>query len=720
MRTGWNPRLAALLQRPDPAARLIPEAVVTSAEDVRRRRDEWETGAVTGDVQTLPSGGVRLTGQVREYVSQTTRGDWITDLDPAGALHVARLRWPGARYAESEITRIRVWLHPRLDGGLDQEVAYWECRVWSLMRYRVRTGGLIYVSIAPAAAPVRVVAGGAEGEVTFAFDGLAPAGQTPIFEGGAELVPGPIYPDPVTYISVAALKSDGSPAGNVGWAIDPNKTDPITSNPAVTLDGWTLTEVGDSPTDPELAGWWRDDSGVDPVPYIIVERGDLAPATVEFSGAAQIDLGAPPAADELVEFVAQGETPSDSDLVFEVLDDAGTTWVPVRDGQTVDELPGVSARQTYAMRVTLTPNGEGDVSPVARDLGVRTVRRWTLTGLADVHIATTWGFDPRTFVGSIPDGRVTILRDGSRDYRDFATELLSQHPAADIAVRLWVGSERLPRSDWLLIDVWELEAYDPQPGAIHLDCISPAARLRTARIPVIDEVRGVREPLVYTNDSLADVYADLIAGQIALPERFRGAGVSDDVTLVGNTIEDSEGKTELDAISYLAGGTTIASQGLVKFVDIVGAAGIRAVFPAEEIEVVGATPGLRQAVPEWIVPWDWSEEEGRFRGEVPVHHIPALEAVRQGRLDAPGSLAPEIARWIASEDHAKAIGTRHVSWFGTGLIQIHLRAEYPHPYLEPGDLVLVELRDLVARDPNTARALKGQLWALAVVNEVAD
>lgn len=31
MRTGWNPRLDALLRRADPAARLIPEAVVTSA-----------------------------------------------------------------------------------------------------------------------------------------------------------------------------------------------------------------------------------------------------------------------------------------------------------------------------------------------------------------------------------------------------------------------------------------------------------------------------------------------------------------------------------------------------------------------------------------------------------------------------------------------------------------------------------------------------------------
>ncbi|HEX7050169.1 MAG TPA: hypothetical protein VF188_08220, partial [Longimicrobiales bacterium] len=76
MRTGWNPRLAALTHRADPVARLIPEAVVTAAEDVRRRKDEWDASSASGNVRTLDSGGVRLQGLLSNYVSQTTRGDW--------------------------------------------------------------------------------------------------------------------------------------------------------------------------------------------------------------------------------------------------------------------------------------------------------------------------------------------------------------------------------------------------------------------------------------------------------------------------------------------------------------------------------------------------------------------------------------------------------------------------------------------------------------------
>lgn len=716
MRTGWNPRLAELLQRPDPVARVIPEAVVTAAEDVRRRQDEWDEVADPSEVVALPSGGIRLAGMLARYMEQTTRDGWMTDFQPDNRFRAARLTWQ-PHHSLAEVTTIRAWLHPRLDGAKPQEVAFWECRIYALLRvqrFRTRDAGVrgTYLSLAEIGRS-RVAAGGGEGEVSFAFDGLRPASYTPIdiTDGGSQILA------PQSFVVIAALKADGSPAGNVAWGLDSSRTSVIHAS-GVRLQGCELEDP--DKTVAELAGWYLEASTPSHVPYLVVESSSYQEATVTFSGEHQIDLGVEPEPGMAVEFVAQGETPGDTELIFEVLADDGQTWVPVRDGQTADELPGVSARQQYAMRVTLRPSSAGDATPIARDIGARTVRRWPLLGLAEVWMGTSWGFDPLTFRGSIPTATVTLIRDGARDYSDFATELLSQHAPGDIEIRLWVGSERLPRSDWLLLDVFELEDYDPQPAAIHLHCISPAARLRAAQLPPLDEVRKVREPLVYTNQSLAAVYADLLDGQIALPERYRGAGVPDTSTLVSKRITEGDGKTELDAIAYLAGGAVIASQGVVKWIDVAGAAGLRAVFPAEEITVLGASPGLRQATPEWIVPWDWSDEEGRFRGEVPVHHLPALEAVRAGRLDAPQRLEDGIARWIHDEQHARQIGIRHVQWFGAGLIQLHFQTEYAHPHLEPGDLILVELRDFVARDPNTARALKGQLWAIATVNEVAD
>src|SRR5690606_23081038 len=160
----------------------------------------------------------------------------------------------------------------------------------------------------------------------------------------------------------------------------------LTQGPGVTLTGWTLERAGSGPGESPFLGWWKDDVAPEPVPYIIVEHDDLDPATITFSGAAQIDLGAPPPPGTAVEFVAQGEAPAGSALLCEVVADNRTSWAPVRDGQTPHDLSGVSPRRTYAMRVTLTPSPAGDVSPIARDIGARTVRRWTLLGLADVRL----------------------------------------------------------------------------------------------------------------------------------------------------------------------------------------------------------------------------------------------------------------------------------------------------------------------------------------------
>ncbi|HEX6938209.1 MAG TPA: hypothetical protein VF158_02265, partial [Longimicrobiales bacterium] len=719
MRTGWNPRLAALLQRPDPAARLIPEAVVTSAEDVRRRKEEWDAADNTPGWIALDSGGARLLGISSTLFDQSDRtvGQYITDLAPDGSWPLARFEWQGLGPATT-IDAVDVWLHPRVDGGQPQTVAKWQLRLFGLVSYRTFQGVDIFIlELAELMPPVMVDAGGAEGVVTFQLGaGVQPARFTPQFvasPGGDPAGAAQRYDRPTMFAAITALDAQGAAATNVGWAKLQGTN--VVNDGGHELTGWTLERIDSGPD----AGRWRDNSvDASDVPYIVLRNSTYNPAKISFTGANRIDLGAPPGPDEQVEIVAQGETPGGSELLFELLADDGVTWVPVRDGQTTDELAGVSARQTYEMRVTLAPDAAGDVTPIVRDLGVRTVRRWTLLGPAEVQV-TGWAFDPVTLRGEIPQATIEIIRDGERDYRDFATELLSDSPAADIEFRLWIGADRLPRSDWLLIDTYELEDYDPQPDRIVCSCISPLARLRVAQLPVYDEVGGKREPLVYTNQPIADIYADLVGGQVALPERYRGPGPTS-VELVGKTITGSDAKTELDRLSLVAGGAIICSQGVVKWRDIAGAAGVTAIFPAEEIQVVGATPGLRQAVPEYFVPFDYSADEDRFRGEVRSFHLPALEAVRAGRLDAPARLDDETARWISSEQLARAIGERHVGWFGTGLILLDFTSEYAHPYLEPGDLVLVELRSFVARDPVTARALRGQLWALAVLSEVRD
>lgn len=721
MRSGWNPELARLLQRPEPIARVLTEAVVTTAEDVRSRREEWDAADSLTGLETLASGGVRLSaGAAQQHASQTVRDSAIADLDRSAPYAAARLVWPADVDPETTIQRVRVWLNPDLSGD-GQEVAHWKCELHALVKWgRIEASGFPSLQLAKIAEAI-VPAGPAEGEVTFVFGGEGAPRPAAIWPQNISRVHIPEaynHDVPVTFVFIYALKSDGSPAGNAGWARADANPDPEQPS-GVILEGAVLL---DAPSDHRPLTF-ADTAPVSWVPYVVAEFFEYQAATVAFTGAGnRIDLGAVPAADEVVELVAQGETPGSTAITWEVLADNGVTWVPFRDGQLTDELPGVGRRQTYHVRAHLTPSANGDLTPIARDLGARVLRRWLLDGLAAPRVTTGWAVDPRTLRGSIPEIEIDVIRDGVRDFRDFASLLASEHDPTDLEFRLWVGHPQLDRSAWLLIDTWLIDDIEPRSGRITFVCLSPLARTRV-RLPPAEEIgdgQVERQVLHYSNQSLAAVYDDLLAARIALPERYRGAGVEDDVTLVSREIRDDDGKELLDAIAYLAGGSLISSQGRIKFRPMHESGAPVAVFPAEEIRQPAAPPGLRDRVAEFFVPFNWSDIQREFRSEVRSFHAAALAKMGLARIDAPDRLDERVARWIFDEQHARDVARRVTDTLGTGLIVWSFRSVYPHPHLEPGDIVLVETREFVGRDPNTDAALRGVLWARAVVVEVRD
>lgn len=231
----------------------------------------------------------------------------------------------------------------------------------------------------------------------------------------------------------------------------------------------------------------------------------------------------------------------------------------------------------------------------------------------------------------------------------------------------------------------------------------------------------VRRPFVQQDVTLKAAYAEILDSQLALGGRYRGPGVEDETAdyKVSNRVTDSDAKIELDAIAFLAGGGDISSQGVIKFVDMHSSESIQAVFPTEEIDVVGVLPGFRQRMPETFVPYDYEAEKDRegFRGEVRGFNAVALASLGRAYIE-PRKLDERIARWIETETHAQLIADRRVRILGTGLIFWTFRSTYMHPELEPGDFVAVQTDMFVAKDPFIARAIKGHTWGLGVVSYV--
>jgi len=231
-------------------------------------------------------------------------------------------------------------------------------------------------------------------------------------------------------------------------------------------------------------------------------------------------------------------------------------------------------------------------------------------------------------------------------------------------------------------------------------------------------ITGQRETLTYTNQSGTTIYADLL-DQTELPTRYRGPAVVS-AELLTKTITDSDAKGELDAVARLFGHGIISSQGRVKAVDFVSPQGVAVIVPSEELEPLQITPGYRERIPEFFVPWNWDQGTERFLDEERAFHTAGLTALGRGRTDAVVRFDDESSKYLYNRSLAQTIATRQVQQLGTGLLRWRVRTSYAHPELEPGDVVAVQTDRFVAKDPNSSRALRGRLWAIGRVVEVGD
>lgn len=747
-----NTALQERLHRPDPEVRAIVEAVVVSQEDTRETQGEW---AGSGSGLTRPQiGGARLirdtdATHAQHDTASADQENTATDLDNESPWFMLVLEWSEIDADDFEIHSLTATLDPDVD-GTGREVAEFRCQLYQSV---AESDGSETVELrALGAQGVAEVSGNSQSDFTFDLSGgevgsPPEPGDSPGREGGGVGRGGgtsendPIT-NPRTFIKIWAVDSDGAAAGNCAWVGD---NDDSAASTLVT-DGSTNTADAsflelrslDNPRR-NVGGEFEKFGNGDGIPDFSLDGIAYTEATATFGS---IDLGSAPAADTDLVVVAQGEEPSDSSLTWELSDDGGSTWHTVADGDVIGEdnspdgndLSGVSRQQTYDMRVTLSPSSDGHTSPFARRIGVEEMTTTDLDQIADVEDAGNWSFDPVSLTGEIPEATISLLKDGVRDYRSEGERLFAQHHIGDMTFRVWIGHADLPRKHWLHVDTFEVDDYSSEGAAIEVTGLSPLRRLKTG-VPPYDTSNNERTPVEYTNQTLKAAWDDLLDSQVALPGRFRGSGVEDTTSQsVSKTLRDSDGKTELDAIAHLAGGTVVTSQGKVKYQDAFteGKGGVRATFAKEEIQVVGVTPGYKNRVEEYFVPYAYDDDRDDFDGEVRSFYAPSIAKLGGKGLDMDEDLDSAVARWLPTpndtssnspdQNLAAHVARRTTSpdGLGPGLKQVRFENTIPHPELEPGDAVVVETDQLVIKDPATDRAFRGLLWLTGVIQVQHD
>lgn len=736
-----NTALQERLHRPDPEVRAIVEAVVVSQSDTKETQGDW---AGSGSGLTRPQiGGARLirdtdATHAQHDTASADQENVTTDLDNTSPWLMLELEWTETDAPDFEIHQFTATLDPDV-GDTGRDVSEFRAQLYRVATESENEYQLQQIS----AQAVAEVTGNAQDDFSFDFSGSEVGeppepGDSPTGEDEFEA-----SSNPITIVKVWAVDSDGAAAGNCAWVGD---NDDSASGTLIT-DGATnvatarfrdLRSVDDAQR-VNTGGRFEKFGNGDGIPDFSLTGKTYTEATATFTG---IDLGSSPESDTDIVVVAQGEEPGDSSLTWEISDDSGSSWTEVVDGDVVGEnntpdgsdLSSVSRQQTYDMRVTLSPSTDGHTSPFARRIGVEEMTATDLDGVASVEDAGNWSFDPVTLVGEIPEATISLLKDGVRDYRSEGERLFADHHIGDMTFRVWIGHPDLPRKNWLLVDAFEVD--DTKTGGASIDaiCLSPLRRLKVP-IPPYDTGANERTPVEYTNQTLKAAWDDLLDSQVALPGRFRGPGVEDTTSQsVSKTLRDSDGKTELDAIAHLAGGTVVTSQGKVKYQDafLEDKGGIKATFAREEIQVKAIEPGFRNRVEEYFAPYAYDDDRDEFDGEVRSFYEDAIAKLGGKGLDAPDELDEAAARWLPtpndkdSHDPAQNLASHVASrttspnGLGPGLKQVRFTSTIPHPELEPGDAVVVETDQLVIKDPATDTAFRGLLWLTGVVQTQHD
>jgi hypothetical protein len=701
MRAGWSAALEKRIRTDPRDAREFIEAEAVVNAHLRQKQDDWTEADSMSGLIADPDGGLRIAGSSTTLIQSITADGYLTDLDRASPFDVALVVW-GDEDPQQIITSITLRLHPKRTAAA-KEVDKWVVQLKRLVAYHDADPD--YLQLQDISSPVVVDATGtAEGDFTFQFARPVQVGSPPTNPSGEN----PAF-DPVTVVFLWAIDTDGAAAGNVGWANDSGVTELLSGDNRLSRRSLVLGS-GD------FQGWYSETGPVAGCPRIVVTAETLTAQTITFT-TNDFDLGAAPGSADDARFVATANIPVGSSLTVQARVSAPDSWVTVLDGQSASDV-GLAASQTYEMRATLTPDASGRFAPTLRGLGVREV---TTTDLSDVAHVTdvSWGFDPLTLVGRISECRIVAVKDGDERFANAITDLLSTSDVGDITLRLGVGvgatgDAARDAALYFHIDDFLLDRSAGIPGGQELAGVSVVSLVKQ-KLPVYNTVTGKRQPLTYSNSTLKATYEALLETELGIAGRFMGPGVEDATNTVSKRIEESTLKHELDAICFLDGSALITSQGRLKAVKAFGDKAVVASFPTEEIEPGPVSPGFEQRVPEFNLLFGWDDDDEVFVDEKQYVTSASLTAnLGAAHVDVE-DLDEEISRWIPSNTIADIVGQRHVEAFGTGLILIPFASSVPHPELEPGDFVTVQTDRFVAKDPHTARAIKGNLWIAGVL-----
>lgn len=303
MRDNWigNTALQERLQRADPDASVILEALNVVNADTILTAEQWAEADTTKDIQPtgdndkvdeinedasvewtiLRDGGVKIRGTFETLAEQATKSDAVvTDLNNTEAFRTLVVRVDDTHQGK-ELRRITAHLDPDTGGGVTVD----EWRLAVLVPSELNRD---FVTLRQIGSTVPVPHGGGTSSLDVTFDLRSNETSTPVIipPGGnpdrnRELPEATGRADTRLYIIIWAVRGEGGPASNVAWLGDPDKnTD--------SGDGWTASHrnlnLVNRDRKAARGGEFEDIGSGTGIMHFKIETGSYSEQVIEFTG----------------------------------------------------------------------------------------------------------------------------------------------------------------------------------------------------------------------------------------------------------------------------------------------------------------------------------------------------------------------------------------------------------------------------------------------------
>jgi hypothetical protein len=215
--------------------------------------------------------------------------------------------------------------------------------------------------------------------------------------------------------------------------------------------------------------------------WVRAAQGDVPQATINVENYAgtslaqwALDMGKVPSALATGRVVFERTLPPGAVATIELSTDGGVNWAFFKHGD-----PIVTVQQTYRARVSLTAGSGGRSSPGVRAFGIEFRTPVDVSAECSVswptrEIAVPW------LASSIPEGKLKVVRTGSRDYDDPASQLGAKYPTPRLEVDVWLRSKHpaVTRDKWLRLERLTVTNRSPTATAEEFSLLSYLSRLK--------------------------------------------------------------------------------------------------------------------------------------------------------------------------------------------------------------------------------------------------